>query len=101
MRDGLGATYRFEAAEGERVQQALRAATDACFGSKGMQGTVYIEAKVSGQGALTGVVVSPGGAVSTDAVQCLMKSFGGTRVAVPKEADSVLLLFIVSACSVP
>lgn len=101
MRDGLGGTYRFEVAEGERVQQALRAATDACVGPKGMQGTVYIEAKVSGQGALTGVVVSPGGAVSTDTVQCLAKSFGDARVASPKEADSVLLVFMVSACPVP
>ncbi len=101
MRDGLGASYRFDAAEGARVGEALRRATDACIGSKATQGTVYIEAKVSGEGALTGVVVSPGGAVSTDVVQCLVRSFGEARVAAPKEADSVLLLFVVSGCPVP
>jgi hypothetical protein len=101
MRDGLGATYRFDAGEAARVGEALRRATDACIGSKATQGTVYVEAKVLGDGALTEVVVSPGGAVSTDVVQCLARSFGGARVAAPKEAESVLLLFVVSACPVP
>lgn len=101
MRDGLGATYRV--GEGSaQVEQALRETSEACLNvPKGTQGTLYIEAKVAASGALSDVVVSPGGAVSTDVVQCLTKAFGQARFPAPKDPDSVLLVFVVSSCPPP
>ncbi len=102
MRDGLGATYRFEESNRERMQEDLKKAADGCLAaSRGTQGTAYVQAKVAGTGALSDVVVSPGGAVSTDVVGCLTKAFGGIRLPVPRDDDSVLLLFLVSACPPP
>jgi hypothetical protein len=102
MRDGLGATYRFEEANRDGVQGELKRAADGCLArSGGTQGTAYVEAKVAASGALSDVVVSPGGAVSTDVVGCLTKSFAGIRLAAPRDGDSVLLLFLVSACPPP
>ena len=102
MRDGLGATYRFEEANRDGVQGELKRAADGCLArAGGTQGTAYVEAKVAASGALSDVVVSPGGAVSTDVVGCLTKSFAGIRLAAPRDGDSVLLLFLVSACPPP
>jgi len=102
MRDGLGATYRFDEANRDGVQAELKRAADGCLtASRGTQGTAYVEAKVAASGALSDVIVSPGGAVSTDVVGCLTKAFGGIRVPPPRDQDSVLLLFLVSACPPP
>ena len=102
IRDALGATYR-HGSESAVVEQALRGAVEPCLsaeqGTK-THGTVYVEAKVGADGALSEVVVSPGGAVSTDVAQCISKSFGALQVPPPKEAGSVLMLFVVSACPV-
>lgn len=103
VRDALGATYRFGEGGEATVQQALRDAVASCLSAdQGTRahGTVYVEAEVEADGGLSEVVVSPGGAVSTDVAQCLTKSFGAVRVAPPKEAGSVLMLLVVSDCPV-
>lgn len=102
MRDGLGATYQVGDGAASQVEPTLQQTADACLNvPKGTQGTLYVEAKVAASGALSDVVVSPGGAVSTEVVQCMTKAFGQARLPAPKNADSVLLLFVVSACPPP
>jgi len=102
LRDALGATYQFAPEAADQAAKALRDAAHACLDRpSGTQGTLYVEAEVGKEGALTDVVVSPGGAVSTDVAECLTRSFGEARVPAPKEAGEVLLLFVVSACAPP
>lgn len=84
------------------MSSVLQGALTTCLAApKGTQGTVYVEAKVGQGGALADVVVSPGGAISTDVVQCLTGSFGQAKLPPPKQADSILLLFVISACPPP
>lgn len=100
MRDALGASYQLQNEGSSKIEDVLRETVDACLRrSKGTQGTLYIEAKVAANGALADVDVAPGGAMSTEVVECLTGSLGKVRVAAPKEAESVLLLFVVSACA--
>ena len=102
VHEGLGATYLFDAAAMDQAKTAILGAMEPCLSpGKGTQGTVYVRATVGADGQLTAPVVSPGGAVSTDVVQCLMGTFGKARLVAPKEKDSVLMLFVVSACAPP
>ncbi len=102
VRDGLGATYRWGEGSADQVRQAFVGAAEGCLStSKGTHGTMYLEAKVSANGSLSDVIISPGGAVSTDVARCMSNSFGKVTMPAPKEAGSVLLLFIVSRCPPP
>jgi len=102
MRDAVGGTYRFEESARNTVEGTLKKAVDKCLTSVGRtQGTAYLAAKVATSGVLSDVIVSPGGAVSTKAVECMRKSFGETRVPTPRDDESVLLLFLVSSCPMP
>jgi len=102
MRQGLGSTYRFAEAQRSRVEQELQRSLSECMQKRGgVQGTLYVQAKVAESGALSEVVVSPGGAIPTDLVGCMSQSLDGLRLASPHEGGSSLMVFVVSACALP
>ena len=100
VRDVQGASCRVAKGAEATLVSALGNVARACFDrGEGRHGLLHVRAAVAGDGAVSEVVTSPGGAMSNEVAACVASGLTKARLPAPEGGSGTLLLVIMSDCA--